>query len=49
MNYWAWGGKYIGHRSGDYLYYSNGSPLGYFDGNEVYDFNSRYLCEVKKQ
>lgn len=27
MNYWAWGGKYTGRRSGDYLYSKNDNPV----------------------
>ena len=47
MNYWAWGGKYIGHRSGDYLYSKNGEPLGYYTGNDIFDFNGKYIGEVR--
>ena len=49
MNYWAWGGKYIGHRNGDYLYSSRGNPIGYFNGDEVYDFNGKYIGELKNE
>lgn len=48
-HYWAWGGKYIGFRDGDYLYSKKGTPIGYFNKSEVYDFNGQYLCEVKKE
>lgn len=49
MNYWAWGGKYIGRRSGDYLYSPNGNPLGVFYGDELYDFSGKYLGEIKSE
>ena len=49
MNYWAWGGKYIGRRSGDYLYSKNGDPLGIFYGDELYDFSGKYIGEIKNQ
>lgn len=49
MNYWAWGGKYIGHRSGDCLYSSHGEPLGRFSGNEIYDFDGKYIGEIKNE
>lgn len=49
MNYWAWGGKYIGHRSGDYLYSKHGKPIGKFYGDELYDFSGRYIGEVCNQ
>lgn len=45
-HYWAWGGKYIGFRNGNYLYSKKGTPIGYFNNSEVYNFNGRYLCEV---
>lgn len=49
MNYWAWGGKYIGRRSGDYLYSKNGTPLGTFYGDELYDFSGKYIGEIRNQ
>lgn len=47
MNYWAWGGKYIGSRSGDYLYSSTGNPVGVFCGNELYNFSGEYIGEIR--
>lgn len=47
MNYWAWGGKYIGHRNGDVLYYKTGVPIGRFFDKELYDFSGCYLAEIK--
>ena len=47
MNYWAWGGKYIGSRSGEYLYSSAGNPIGVFCGNELYDFSGKYIGEIR--
>lgn len=49
MNYWAWGGKYIGHRIGDYLYSKNGKPIGKFYDNELYDFNGYYIGEISSE
>lgn len=49
MNYWAWGGKYIGRRSGDYLYSATGEPLGVFYGDELYDFSGKYIGEVRNK
>lgn len=47
MNYWAWGGKYIGYRSGDYLYSRNGNPMGKFYGEELYNFSGDYIGEIR--
>ena len=47
MNYWAWGGKYIGSRSGEYLYSSKGNPIGVFCENELYDFSGKYIGEIR--
>ncbi len=49
MNYWAWGGKYIGQRSEEVLYSSNGTPIGTFFGKELYDFDGYYIGEIKSQ
>ena len=49
VNYWSWSGKYIGHRSGDYLYSKNGKPIGKFYGNELYDFSGQYIGEIRDQ
>ena len=49
MNYWAWGGKYIGRRSGDYLYSKTGNPLGVFYDDELYDFSGKYIGEIRKE
>lgn len=45
-NYWAWGGKYIGFREGDYLYSKKGTPIGYIKENEVFAFDGKYLCDI---
>lgn len=47
MNYWAWGGKYIGHRNGDVLYYKMGTSIGRFSKDELYGFSGHYLAEIK--
>ena len=44
--FWAWGGKYIGSRDGDYLYSKKGKPIGYIDGDEVFGFDGKYLCDI---
>ncbi len=49
MNYWAWGGKYVGRRSGDYLYSSDGNPLGVFYDDELYDFSGKYIGEIRNR
>lgn len=49
MNYWAWGGKYIGYRSGDYLYSKHGEPIGRFYGDELYDFSGHYIGEIRNR
>lgn len=49
MNYWSWGGKYIGSRSGEYLYSKKGNPLGVFYDNELYDFLGNYIGEIRKK
>lgn len=36
------GGKYIGRRSGDYLFSKIGNPLGVFYDDELYDFSGKY-------
>ena len=47
MNYWAWGGKYIGSRAGDVLYSSRGTPIGRFFDEDIYSFEGNYIGEVK--
>mgnify|MGYP000883811991 CR=1 FL=1 len=47
MNYWAWGGKYIGRRNGDVLYFRTGEPIGRFFNDDLYDFSGHYLAEIK--
>ena len=45
-HYWAWGGKYIGFSEGCYLYSKRGAPIGYINGDEVFDFSGHYLCDI---
>jgi len=47
MNFWAWGGKYIGYSCGNILYSKNGSPIGRFEADELYDFSGKYIGEKK--
>lgn len=49
MNFWAWGGKYIGQRSGAFLYSSSGKPIGRFDGDNLFDFDGNYIGEVRNE
>lgn len=45
-NYWAWGGKYIGFSEGRYLFSKKGTPIGYIDGEEIFGFDGKYLCDI---
>lgn len=49
MNYWAWGGKYIGRRSGGLSLFKKGTPSGTFYGNELYDFSGKHIGEIRNQ
>ena len=49
MDFWAWGGKYIGASYNDILFSSKGNPIGRFDGEVLYDFNGKYLGEIKSE
>lgn len=46
MNYWSWRGKYIGFRDDDFLFSKTGKPLGYFSGDEAFDFDGNYIGEI---
>lgn len=46
MNFWTWSGRYVGYRSGDYLYSVNGIPLGAFYGEELYSTSGKYIGEI---
>jgi len=46
--YWTWGGRCFGYRNGDNLFTSNGTNIGYFNGEEVYACtDGKYLGELK--
>ena len=48
MNFWTWGGKYIGYKTNDDILYSyKGDPIGKFYGEELFDFDGTYIGEVK--
>lgn len=47
MDFWSWGGKYIGSAYGDVLYSKTGKPIGHFLDNELYDFSGRYIGEKR--
>lgn len=46
MNFWAWGGKYIGYAAGDILYSYMGAPIGKFYEEELYNFDGKYIGEI---
>jgi len=46
MNFWSWGGKYIGQSTNDTLYSYTGTPIGMFIGKELYGFDGLYLGEI---
>ena len=46
MNYWSWGGKYIGQCSRDILYSHFGTPIRKFFNNTLYNFEGEYIGEI---
>ncbi len=47
-NFWTWLGRYVGYRSSDCLFGSDGRQMGYFaEGDEVYGCNGKYIGEVR--
>ena len=49
MNFWAWGGKYVGVRYEDILYSYKGTPIGRFENNILFDFNGKYIGEIMQK
>ena len=49
MNYWSWGGNYIGYQVGDYLYSKEGKPVGFFLHGELYNFSGEYIGEIRNE
>lgn len=49
QDFWAWGGKYIGFKSGNYLFSRKGNPIGYFQNEILYDFSGKYLAEIRNK
>ena len=46
--FWNWGGRYVGYRVSDGLFWHNGRQVGYFaEGDEIYGCNGDYLGEVR--
>ena len=46
--FWDWSGRYVGYRSSDGLFGSDGRQMGYFaEGDEVYGCNGEYMGEVR--
>ena len=46
--FWSWGGRYVGVRVSDGLFYFDGRQLGFFaEGDEVYGCDGTYLGEVR--
>ena len=47
-SFWNWRGQYVGYRSADGLFGSDGRQIGYFaEGDEVYACSGDYLGEVR--
>ena len=45
--FWSWSnGAFIGFQNGFNLFLKNGRPLGFFKGDELYDFSGHYLGEI---
>lgn len=49
MNFWSWGGKYIGPSYNNFLYSSNGTPIGRFENEILFDFNGKYIGEIMQE
>jgi hypothetical protein len=46
--FWSWSGHYLGYRSSDCFFSSDGRQVGYFaEGEEVYGSHGQYLAEVR--
>lgn len=46
--FWNWGGRYVGYRSSDCLFGSDGRQMGYFaEGDEIYGCDGDYIGEVR--
>ena len=46
--FWTWSGRYVGYRSLDRLFGSDGRQIGYFaEGDEVYGCGGEYIGEVR--
>lgn len=48
-DFWAWGGKYIGFKTGNVLYSKKGHPIGYFHNNMLFDFSGNYLADIRNE
>jgi hypothetical protein len=47
-SFWNWHGRYIGYRTSDCLFGSDGRQIGYFaEGDEVYGCAGDYLGEIR--
>jgi hypothetical protein len=47
-SFWNWAGQYIGYRSADNLFDSDGRQIGYFaEGDEVYGCAGKYTGEIR--
>lgn len=49
IDFWAWGGNYIGFRISNVLYSRTGKPIGYFNNNMLFDFSGKYLADIKNE
>ncbi len=46
--FWNWSGRFIGYRSADSLFSSDGRELGSFaEGDELYGVHGEYIGEVR--
>ncbi len=47
-DFWSWSGRYVGYRSSDCLFASDGRQVGFFaEGDEVYGCRGEYIGEVR--
>jgi len=48
QSFWNWCGRYIGYRTADCLFGSDGRQIGYFaEGDEIYGCAGDYIGEVR--
>lgn len=47
--FWTWDGFYIGVRQNDYLVACDGTIIGKFYDNEIYNYDGMYIGEIQRQ